>query len=219
MLMTLASPRIRTLIGSVAAVLALSAAPAAFAKKQDRSLRSLEPLNQPVVQRTDFVFDATPDGYNGLSREEQRRIRDWFDAIDLRYGDRVAIAEGGLYAHSAAAEAVENLVKRYGLLLAGEAPRTAGEAPSGALRIVVSRATASVPGCPNWKDKMELDVVGGQSTNYGCATNSNLAAMIANPDDLVAGRDTRSDLRVVKSTSAIKAYNQAPPSGGGGSLK
>jgi pilus assembly protein CpaD len=217
--MHFSSSKTRPALAAVALALLIGAGTDALAKKPFGELRGLEPVNQPVVQRTDFVFDATPDGYNGLAREEQLRIRDWFDAIDLRYGDRVTIAEGGLYAHSAAAEAVENLVKRYGLLLAGEAPRTAGEAPSGALRIVVSRATASVPACPNWGDKMEMDTRGGMSFNYGCATNGNLAAMIANPEDLVTGRDTKSELRVVKSTSAVKAYNQAPPSGGGGSLK
>jgi pilus assembly protein CpaD len=195
---------------------ALAAATPAAAEPANRGMES---VNQPVVQRTDFVFDATPDGYSGLSDAEQRRILDWFDAIHLSYGDRVAIADGGLYGKSAFVDAVGNLVSRYGLLLADAAPRTAGEAPSGAVRIVVSRSIASVPGCPDWKGRFEADFQGGLSYNYGCATNGNLAAMIANPEDLVQGRETRSDLRTATSNRAIKAYNSAAPSGAGGSLK
>jgi len=178
--------------------------------------RGMESVNQPVVQRTDFVFDATPDGYSGLSEGEQHRILDWFDAIHLSYGDRVAIADDGLYGHSSVASAIGNLVGRYGLLLAGVAPRTAGEAPSGAVRIVVSRSIASVPDCPDWKDRSDSDFQGGLSYNYGCATNGNLAAMIANPEDLVQGRETRSDLRTATSSRAIKVYNDAAPTGAGG---
>lgn len=181
--------------------------------------RGMESVNQPVVQRTDFVFDAMPDGYSGLTAAEQRRILDWFDAIRLGYGDRVAIASDGLYGQSAVGQAIGDLVARYGLLLADTAPATAGEAPSGTVRIVVSRAVASVPGCPDWKDRFEADFQGGLSYNYGCATNGNLAAMIANPEDLVQGRETRSDLRTTTSSRAIKAYNSAQPTGAGGALK
>ena len=182
----------------------------------ERTNRGMESVNQPVVHRTDFVFDAAPDGYSGLSAAEQRRILDWFDAIHLGYGDRVAIADDGLYGQSAVGQAIGDLIARYGLLLADAAPATAGAPPSGAVRIVVSRAIASVPGCPDWKDKFEADLQGGLSYNYGCATNGNLAAMVANPEDLVQGRETRSDLRTATSNRAIKAYNTAPPTGAGG---
>lgn len=178
--------------------------------------RGLESTHQPVVQRTDFVFDTTPDGYNGLSATERRRILDWFDAIELGYGDRVSIADEGLYARSGVSNAVASLIGRYGLLLNDSAPRTAGEAPSGAIRIIVSRSTASVPGCPNWGDRFEIDLQGGLSSDYGCATNGNLAAMIANPEDLVEGRQTHSRLGGMISSRAIKAFNAAAPTGGGG---
>src|SRR3546814_17194182 len=73
----------------------------------------------------------------------------------------------------------------YGMLLSDVAPVTAGSVPGGTVRIVVSRSVASVPGCPDWRDTQEADLNGGTSSNYGCAVNSNLAAMVANPQDLV----------------------------------
>ncbi|MFT3968097.1 MAG: CpaD family pilus assembly lipoprotein [Sphingobium sp.] len=193
-----------------------SPALAAKASKLKPGNRGLESPNQPVVQHTDFVFDATPDGYNGLSREERARIADWFDAIDLGYGDRVSIADPGSYSGSGISGAVADLVGRYGLLLADRAPVTVGQAPSGSVRIVVSRATAGVPGCPGWTHQQELDTQGALTGEYGCGVNGNLAAMIANPDDLVRGRETRSALRNATSDRAIKAYRDAKPSGGGG---
>ncbi|MET0365340.1 MAG: CpaD family pilus assembly lipoprotein [Sphingobium sp.] len=205
-------------LGSILAV-ALAAGSPALAKSKTPTNRGLESARQPVVQRTDFVFDATPDGYNGLSANERRRILDWFDAIDLGYGDRVSLADTGGYAGSGVSNAVSDLVGHYGLLLADRAPATVGEAPSGSVRIVVSRASASVPGCPGWSNHAELDLQGGLSYEYGCGVNGSLAAMIANPDDLVQGRESRSALRGVTATRAIKAYRDAAPTGGGNTIK
>jgi pilus assembly protein CpaD len=53
--------------------------------------------------------------------------------------------------------------------------------------VIVTRSTASVPGCPNWEDPL-VGAPEQTSTNYGCATNTNLARMIADPNDLVRGQ-------------------------------
>lgn len=178
--------------------------------------RSVDSVNQPVVQRTDYVFDVTADGAGMLSAGEQARLLDWFDAIGLGYGDRVAVARGD-YGAAGVADGIAQLVQRYGLLLADRAPVSAGTATAGSARVVVSRSTAFVPGCPDWKDRWEGDYQGGTSYNYGCATNGNLAAMMADPEDLVRGRDTTTDLRTARSNRAIEAFNKAAPTGGGGS--
>jgi len=52
---------------------------------------------------------------------------------------------------------------------------------------VVSGNKAWVPGCPNWKSGAR-DSAAEVDPNYGCATNSNLAAMIADPQDLLHGK-------------------------------
>jgi pilus assembly protein CpaD len=53
-------------------------------------------------------------------------------------------------------------------------------------------------------------------SNYGCATNSNLASMIADPRDLISGRggETSVDGRIA--TKAIGTYRAMPPTGAGG---
>jgi len=61
------------------------------------------------------------------------------------------------------------------------------------------------------------------SRNYGCATNSNYAAMVANPEDLVRGQSSRGGSSVNGSNRAIEAYrsggspsaSSAPATGSG----
>ena len=175
---------------------------------------SLYSVHQPVVQRTDFVFDVATSG-NGVSPSEQARLDAWFDSIDLRYGDQVTIDEASGYESDGARRDVAAVAARYGLLLvSGSAPVTVGAVQPGSLRIVASRATASVPGCPNWAPA-ELAASGNTSSNYGCATNANLAAMVANPTDLVHGQDGSSS-GAVTATRAIRSYRQSTPTGQGG---
>ena len=172
--------------------------------------RGVEPSHQPVVERTDFVFDITGDS---LDATEQNRLTIWFKALGLGYGDHVSLAGAGSLALR---DAIADVVGRYGLLIEGEAPVTAGQAPLGGVRVVVSRSVASVPGCPSWADKSAADFVGGLSDNYGCATARNLAAMVADPRDLVEGREAALDATNTVSGRAIKAYQEKAPTGSGG---
>ncbi len=55
-----------------------------------------------------------------------------------------------------------------------------------AVRIRVYRSVA--PPCPNWSRSVTFDPQNLPSSNFGCATASNLAAMIADPRDLAEGR-------------------------------
>lgn len=177
--------------------------------------RGVEPVHQPVVERTDFVFDVRADGDGDLDATSRHQLVSWFDALGLGYGDRITFAGPQDYDSAKLRDAVNTVVARYGLLTQGDAPVTAGSAPAGELRIVVSRSQASVPDCPSWRDKSEVNLSGGLSDNYGCAMATNLAAMVADPQDLVEGRTTRTDLRAATSSRAIQAYEKKAPSGAG----
>lgn len=168
--------------------------------------------HQPVVQRTDFAFDVAAGG-DGLSTAEQGRLDAWFASIDLRYGDTVTIDEPAGYENARARADVANVAGRYGLLLSDGPPVTAGTVQAGTLRVIASRATASVPGCPNWGNQLDNTPVNTTSANFGCATNSNLAAMIANPNDLVAGQDGTGTDSARTATRAIRVYRERAPTG------
>jgi pilus assembly protein CpaD len=53
-------------------------------------------------------------------------------------------------------------------------------------------------------------------SNFGCATNSNIAAMIANPNDLVLGQEGTISGDAATASKAIKQYREAQPTGAGG---
>ncbi len=140
-----------------------------------------------------------------MPSNEQRRLAGWFDALELGYGDRVSIEDPNYSSSGAARGAVESLVSQYGLLVSDIAPVTQGRVPSGAIRVVVSRSTASVPGCPDWSHRSHTDFQGRTSDNYGCETNSSLAAMVADPEDLVRGQSVNEEDQT-RASKAIRAY-------------
>ncbi len=166
--------------------------------------RSVYSERQPVVSKTNYVLDLSA-GNGGLSSAEQNRLSGWFDALELGYGDRVSIDDPSYSASTVAKNAVETIVARYGLLISETAPVTEGHVPAGLMRVVVSRTSASVPGCPDFSHRSHTDFQARTSANYGCGTNSTLAAMIADPEDLVRGQNADGEDQS-QASKAIRAY-------------
>ena len=115
---------------------------------------TLESIHQPIVQRTNYTLDLAT-GPGGLSLPEQRRLSGWFEAMELRYGDRISIDDP--QSSGATRSAVEAVASRYGLLVSDDAPTTPGYVNSGAARVVITRAKATVPGCPDWATKTDAN--------------------------------------------------------------
>lgn len=174
--------------------------------------RSIESINQPVVQRTDYVFDAATDGSN-LSPGEVERVAGWLGSLGLAYGDRIYVDDP---TGSGARGQVASIAGRYGMLLSDPAPVTAGAINPGTVRVIVSRMKASVPGCPNYSRAGGTEFASSTSSNFGCATNANLAAMVARPEDLVRGQAGAETVDPQTSFKAIDALRKAPASGAGG---
>jgi len=175
--------------------------------------KSLYSVNQPVVERNNYTFDVQ-SSQSGLSIADQQRLDGWFEALELGYGDRVSIDDP--LASDAVLEAVSQLAGRHGVLLSDEAPVTSGASQPGYARVIVTRSKAHVPGCPNWSATSDMNYNNGTSPNYGCATNSNLAAMIANPEDLIEGQKGTGETVIMSSSKAIETYRDAAPTGAGG---
>ena len=193
------------------ALLATTLAGPALAKG-DEPTRGLESVNVPVVTRSDYMFDAAaPDG--SLPPSEQARLDAWFRGLDLGYGD--AIYVDGAYADAARSD-VAQVAGRYGLLLSRGAPVVQGAVAPGSVRVVVSRTRASVPNCPNWSDKSQPNFANHSMSNFGCGVNANLAAMIADPNDLVWGREGSGIGNADTASRAIRTYRNAKPTGEGG---
>jgi len=176
--------------------------------------RTLESVHQPVVQRNSFTFDASTLPGGGLSITEQRRLADWFEVLDLRYGDKIAIDDP--MDSASTRNSIEVVANKFGMMVGEVAPVTTGEVLPGSVRVVVMRTVATVPGCPDWSAKSDANPSNATSKNYGCAVNGNMAAMVANKEDLVHGARGTGETVVMSNSKAIESYRSQEPTGKGG---
>jgi pilus assembly protein CpaD len=188
---------------------ALSAC-APVGRPTDLADQGVEPVNIPVVSSTDYAFDAAAPG-GTLGPADVARLDGWFQGLGLTYGDSIYV-DGG-YAPGARNQ-IAALAGRYGMLISAGAPVTVGMVPPGSVRIVVARRRASVPGCPNWNRPSEPDFANREMSDFGCAVNSNLAVEIADPEDLIHGREGIATVDPMTSAKAVNLYRSQPPSGG-----
>src|SRR3546814_4970083 len=64
--------------------------------------------------------------------------------------------------------------------------------------------SASVPNCPDFSREGNHEFEGSMTSNFGCAVNSNLAAMVARPQDLVRGQPGAPSVDPATATKAIQ---------------
>jgi pilus assembly protein CpaD len=183
-----------------------------LATAQDRNasaLRGVEPVNVPVVSRADYALDlAAPGG--SLPSSEAGRLDGWFRSLQLGYGDNIYV--DGPDAYGARSD-VARVAGRYGMLVSSGAPVTSGGIAPGSVRVVVSRTRASVPNCPNWSEASQPNLQNNSMSNLGCAVNANLAAMVANPEDLIHGREGSTVADSETAAKAVNSYRSAKPTG------
>jgi len=178
----------------------------------DQPDRGMAAVNVPVVSRSDYALDvAAPDG--SLPSSEAARLDAWFRSLQLGYGDSIYV--DGAYS-DAARNDVARVAGQYGLLLSNGAPVTQGTVPPGSVRVVVSRTRAEVPNCPNWSLPASPNYNNRSMSNFGCAVSSNTAAMMANPEDLVHGREGSSVVDANTATRGVSLYRSTAPTGKSG---
>jgi pilus assembly protein CpaD len=178
----------------------------------DLADKGLAAVNVPVVTSADYVFDASAPG-GVLAPGESQRLDGWFQGLGLGYGDSIYV--DGASANSARRQ-VAAVAGRYGMLVSLGAPVTAGEIQPDAVRVVVSRRRAVVPGCPNFSLPSQPNFDNRNMSNFGCGVNSNLAAMVANPEDLIRGREGTSVVDPAAAIKAVQFYRAQPSSGSKG---
>jgi pilus assembly protein CpaD len=198
-----------TMRSKIAFVVLASALSGCATPGANPAARGLESVNQPVLTRASFTYDASaPGGY--LAPEELVRLDGWFRSLELGYGDSVYL--DGAYADTAR-EQVAVVAGTYGMLVSPAAPVTAGMVPGGFVRVIVARNRAEVPNCPNWSVPAQPNTDNATMSNFGCAVNSNLAAMVANPQDLFYGQDGSGLGDAATASKAVQYYRTAPPTG------
>lgn len=123
-------------------------------------------------------------GSAALTAADAARLDRAASAGEIAPGDRVTVAATGspTLAHQREA-AVSARLLHYGIVTVDGAP---GAPPNHAI-VAVARTLVTLPPCPNWSKRSHSDFDNQPSSNFGCATESNLGMMVANPTDLASG--------------------------------
>jgi pilus assembly protein CpaD len=126
-------------------------------------------------------------GSDQLARGEAARLDRLALAGRIRPEDRVTVsAAGDPFLQRRRVEAIAAELLRFGVV--ATASPLAG-VPRDRAILVVGRHLVTLPACPNWSKAPRGDFDNTVSSNFGCATASNLGLMVASPADLVDGRE------------------------------
>ena len=175
--------------------------------------RTLYSVKQPVVDHATFALDLSADA-SGLPLPEQHRLADWFQSMNVSYGDHIAVDDAT--GNPEVRDDVARIAGRHGLLLTDGAPVTTGVVEPGTVRVVITRSRASVPNCPDWSTHLADYGTNTTSSGFGCAVNGDLAVMVADPEHLIHGASGTGDTVIMSSTKAIETYRDQKPTGAAG---
>jgi pilus assembly protein CpaD len=70
-----------------------------------------------------------------------------------------------------------------------QAPATGANAGQQAVVVIVRRTVVALPACPDWTGEPGANANNRQLLNWSCSTAVNFGMMIADPSDLLLGRD------------------------------
>lgn len=165
-----------------------------------------------VDSQTITLTLAVDDGRNGLSPLDAARVRGMADAYMRNgHGPLSISAPSGVSGREA--DALAGRV-RAALYDAGvpEAAISVAAYPQGApvrsdLIVSFTRYTATPSACGIWTGIAEADSRNIRTPNFGCATQNNLAAMIADPRHLVEPADMTSPDSASR-IRAVRAYRE-----------
>jgi pilus assembly protein CpaD len=133
--------------------------------------------------RTDVRFAP---GSSQLLAGDAARLRALAAGRKIAPADRVTVSVAGgpaLAGARFASIAAELLRHR---IVATELPLAA--VPANRAIVQTGRYLVTTPPCPNWSKNPPLDLTNVHASNFGCATATNFARMVASPADLAEGR-------------------------------
>lgn len=176
------------LVRAAATLLGCAALAACASAKEGR----VAPERAPIVSQARVVHGVTfGAGHGGLSAAEAARLRE-FARATVREGDEVTLfvePAGSPEMQQARVAAVSAALRQDGVAAIAGARRIEMAIGGDNVLVVVNRYVARVPNCPDWSKSPGYDPYNTAGSNFGCATAANLGAMVANPRDLVIGRD------------------------------
>jgi pilus assembly protein CpaD len=184
----------------------------------------LPPAEMPKAIHVEHVrvqYDAAfAPGTADLPPAQAAGLDNFLDRSNVRPSDPVYVATAA--GDPLAAERggrVALLLARRGLAAVSIAPPPSGVLPNHVL-VLADRYVATPPACPDWSDDPSGSHSNVTSSNYGCATMTDLSLMIDNPRDLVTGRelgpaagDPAADAMARYRTGTVKPFGGGAASG------
>jgi pilus assembly protein CpaD len=212
----------------VTILLALAACrpgPAEFTKSEAPNRLRLDDASV----RVDLRFAA---GSARLLPGDAQKLRAMAASGVIAPNDRVQVAMGGSPGLARARlDTIASELLPYGVLVT--ALPLAGT-PANLAIVEVGRYLVTLPPCPNWSKDPADPFTNSLSSNFGCATSTNIGRMAASPSDLVSGRPVgptegqpavsavgryltdKVELPAVTAVGPIIGAATAAPTGGGG---
>ena len=177
---------------------------------------SWSPSNSPKENKVGWVsfshVIAFGPGKAELSRKEQRRLRRFLAEIKVGNSDHVLVGVAGRLSDSRAAGLADRRSVRVTQFLRRNRvfpralPTGRDRAPwDGSVSVVVGRYVVTTPSCPDWTKPATGDPANRVSSNFGCATTTNLGLMVADPGDLIRGRP-EGPADAATATGAVRRY-------------
>jgi pilus assembly protein CpaD len=145
-----------------------------------------------------------------LSANEENSLAAFAAASGLSYADRLTLRVSEPNMATDYRHAINTVLGRFGLAI-GNVEATTGIAPGTAV-LAISRAAVTLPECGKQTGPHGGNFNNENMNNYGCATRSNLAAMAANPADLISGNTLDGQTTDV-TANPIKVWNKQKAGG------
>ena len=173
-------------IVSVAAMcLGLSAClpPKAMWSDNDTVKRNVVALHH-ITHDLKFAGDAT-----GLTDAQVAELDRFLANSMVGYGDEFSIETPSNDVSADRRVALSSYLKGRGLVVSSVPVAYGGPLPADSVRLILNRYAVTPPPCPDWRKPATTDFNNQTSSNFGCATETNLGLMVANPRDLANGRN------------------------------
>jgi pilus assembly protein CpaD len=188
------------------------------------------PLKQNKVEFVNLEYDVhfTPRSKTPAAGEADR-LAAFLKQSTVGEGDTVTVVGAGTSSLAAQRQAVvlADLKHRH----VHAAPATDSGVAFDTVRVRVGRAVVTAPRCPDWSKPEASNSTNSPSSNFGCATESALALMVADPADLLRGKpggpadgavlargvEMYRSGALAKSLASSSGYSSSGLSGGSGS--
>ena len=171
-------------VGLVALALGLSAcSPEVSNWSESESPKQIEVTM--VRESVNVALAADASAVLAADAERLGQVVSASEAPDLLHVTLYPLSETG----SSGMDAVTAVLRRNGVQASNISRSTAPGEGAGDVQVVMDRYVAIAPNCPDWTRANIADNTNANSSNFGCATSNNLMLMVADPRDLLVGRD------------------------------